>query len=462
MTEKAFSQAFRRGLGSAIIELKNAEDKTVYRNIVLRCCLRNISYDWQAEGTKGFYLYQAICALGEKNEFEIIIIDKFLSRCDDILFRQLTDILSYSAQDGSLPAKDALYKKYDYFLSKNARLIKNRIDEGFQWEKVATRLFSIDGFSAFKRYAMDMGTLLLKYPDKRNVLYYDCFINDAEDAFGKKRTVAYIDKMYAEFDVIKSLIDTIKGDELSRQQYQEYLKEEQVTVETILQAAQELASGEIEHYGSMMRLKRPFIKNASKADILELAHITLNEKNETVKGLLLRIFVNNVYWQNPFPLGAAPLLEYVQSSNEVLYDTALALLEEFQDKKIHDLAVHLLKSKGIESSALGLLKKNYKKSDDPIIAEAVKKASIIPQYVQSDIIDIYNRHRSADALPILLHVYQKGVCSHCRYNIVKAMQQCGVLPDEILSDCLFDSYEDTRIFAKRLITRRQTKKRERL
>lgn len=250
-------------------------------------------------------------------------------------------------------------------------------------------------------------------------------------------------------------MDTQKADELSREQYQANRKEEQVTVEAIVLAAKELASGEINHYGSVMRLRHPFLKNASDAEVLELAHTALREKDETVKGLLLRIFSSNIAWNKPFPLGAVPLFEYAQSGNKILYESALGLLEEFKDKSTHDLAVRLLQANGIKSFALGLLKKNYRKSDDLIIAKAIKKASSIPQYVQSDIVDIYSRHRSANALPSLLHVYQKGDCSHCRYNIIKAMHRCRVLPDEILAECLYDSYEDTRRFAKRLIKKKQ-------
>ena len=51
---KGFAHNLHRGLGGAIVELKNAEDKSVYHDIVLHCCLRDISYDWQVEGTKGF------------------------------------------------------------------------------------------------------------------------------------------------------------------------------------------------------------------------------------------------------------------------------------------------------------------------------------------------------------------------------------------------------------------------
>ncbi|MDR1701628.1 MAG: hypothetical protein LBR56_02500 [Sporomusaceae bacterium] len=45
---------------------------------------------------------------------------------------------------------------------------------------------------------------------------------------------------------------------------------------------------------------------------------------------------------------------------------------------------------------------------------------------------------------------QKGDCSYCRYGIVKAMKYCGILPDNILEECLYDSYDATRKMAKRL------------
>jgi len=397
MTAKTFLHDLRRGLGSAIIELQTNPDREQYRNMVLRCCLRDISHDWQVEGTKGYYLFSAICSSGARIYFERIIIERFLSRCGDRLFRQLADILSCCASDSRTLAKDALHVKYEYFLTKKGRLVKGRIDEGFQWEDVACRLFTIDGFSAFKRYAVDMGELLKKNPNSSDVLYYDWFITEAEDTFGKKRTRAYIDKMYEKLDAIKTLMDTIKTDELSRKQYQENHQEERVTVETLVQAAREMAVGEISHYGPVMRLRRPFMKDASEADVLELARTALREKDETVKGLLLRIFGGSVVWSKPFPLGAAPLLEYARSSNRILYENALGFLEEFKDKRIHDLAVQLLTTHRLKSLALGLLKKYYRKSDDPIIAKAINKASSIPQHIQRDIADIAQVHPAGGA-----------------------------------------------------------------
>jgi len=162
MTEKELSQALRRGLGCAIIELRESEKKTAYRDVLLRCCLRDISYDWQTEGSKGLYLYEAILASGEQAYIERAIIERFLSRCTDGLFRQLAAILFNSADRGSEIAKNALYIKYNYFAAKKGRLIKRPpVDEGLQWDEVAFYLLHIEGFSRFEQYAEDVGKICL-------------------------------------------------------------------------------------------------------------------------------------------------------------------------------------------------------------------------------------------------------------------------------------------------------------
>jgi hypothetical protein len=49
MTEKDFLHQLRRGLGSAIIELQTNPERDKYKDIVLRCCLKDISYDVRKE-----------------------------------------------------------------------------------------------------------------------------------------------------------------------------------------------------------------------------------------------------------------------------------------------------------------------------------------------------------------------------------------------------------------------------
>ncbi|MDR0917138.1 MAG: hypothetical protein LBN02_08155 [Oscillospiraceae bacterium] len=448
MTEKQFVYALRRGLGSAIVELKTNENRARYRDAVLRCCLRDINYDWQVEGTKGWYLYTAVCALGEKDAFEPIIIERFLSRCRDRLFLQLSSILACFADDGSDRAKAAFREKYAGFAAKNGRLANSDADEGFQWDDVASRLFCIDGFAAFKRYVDDIGNVLAADPENSKV-YYDSHALSfgAEDAFGKKRVNDYMEKMYDKSDAVKALTDAQKRDALSAERHQEEIARERLTIPMLVEAAKGAVSAA---YPRAVMPHFRFMKNASEDEIAELARTALAEEDETIKALLLSMFR-----RKPFPLDIAPLLQYARSDNELLSETSINLLESFSDARIHDLAVELLGTKGLSSQALGLLKENYRKSDDALINALIAKAAIIPHHVQMDICDIYRHHRSKDAFPALLRVYQRGECAFCRHGAVEAMHHCGVLPDEILNECLYDSYDDTRKYAKRRLARKR-------
>ena len=444
MTEKDFLYKLRRGLGSAIIELKENPNRMQYRDIVLRCCLRDIAYDTQVEGTKGYYLYTAIKTFDNPNMFLDKIAEKFEKRLYWRLSDQLYDTLCCFSNDGYKTADETLEKKYNELKNRLPIMRNYRLDlcEREQFEALMIRKLD-SGFKSFEQCVKDIGEMIEKRGND-SCLRCDSFIDIAKDKFGDKRVNDFIDKMYEKSDAIKTLIDTQKAEEQSRKEYQENLLTETITVDVLLQNAREAAKNENPR-SKIPRLRYLFEKKASDEEFIELAHTVLREDDETVKALLLMMF-----WHRPFPLDITPLIEYSQSKNELLSEIAIEKLESFKDNRIHDLAVQLLEEKGLDSLALGLLKKNYRKTDDDIIRKLIKKTSSIPHYAQGDIVHIYTHHRSANALPILLHVYQKGDCTYCRYGIVRAMNHCKVLSDDIIKECLYDSYEDTREIAKKI------------
>ena len=450
MTAETFYQSLRRGLGSAIIELKENPDNSRYRDVLLRCCLRDITYDWTMEGSKGDYLYEAILTFEDTDYFLGPIVDRFNSDCPKGLFRQLAQILFYYACDKNQLAKDALNAKYEYYAQKMGRLKKNAaVDEGMQWDEIAIHLQYIDGFKAFKKYAVDTGNVRLRYPENRKT-YDDWYECRAENRFGKERIERYYNSEYEKSAAIKVLVDTIKSDNILREQQQERRKQIHVTVGDLIQAATAAAADKNPRYKMYKLLSsKIYIWKGSEQELLELAHAALNEENPTVKALLL-----NQFWRKPFPLDITPLIEYAKSENSLLAEVAIARLENINDHRLYELGVQLLRDKGVGSFALCLFKENYRKSDDDIIWAAVKRSKNIPHHVQQDIQDIYRRHRSARAFSTLLRVYRKGECSFCRWSIVEAMKHCGVLSDDILEECLYDFYDDTRTMANRIKKRR--------
>jgi hypothetical protein len=113
-----------------------------------------------------------------------------------------------------------------------------------------------------------------------------------------------------------------------------------------------------------------------------------------------------------------------------------------------------LKDKGLKSFALGLLKKNYRKSDDGIIMSAMGKTTSFPHHAYADISSIYSQHRSEQAFPILFRLYQDPRCASHRNGIVRAMDHCGVLTDVILDECQYDSNDEIRRFARQLLRKK--------
>ena len=452
MTGKTFSYNLRRGLGSAIIELKENPNRSQYCDIVLRYCLRDIAYNTQVEGTKGHYLYTAIKAFENPELFLSKIAEKFEGRHYWRLSEQLYDMLCCFSCDGYKMADEALEKKYSD-LKKRLPLMRNYsldLCEREQLEDLMIRKLD-GGFKSFKQCIYDIGEMITKRGNC-DCLWCDSFFAHAKEKFGEKRVNDFIVELYEESEAIKLLVDTLKEEELSRKEYQSNLLAETPSVDVLLQYAREAARNENPR-SQMARLRHLLAKKASDAEFLELAHTVLCEDDETVKALLLMMF-----WRRPFPLDITPLIEYAKSKNELLSEIAIDKLSYVKDKRIHDLAIILLEEKGFGSLALGLLIKNYQKTDNDIIRKLTAKASSVPQHVQGDIVDIYKHHRSANALPILLHVYQKGYCTHCRYGIVQAMNHCKVLSDEIIEECLYDSYEDTRKMAKRIKSQREHQK----
>ena len=184
-----------------------------------------------------------------------------------------------------------------------------------------------------------------------------------------------------------------------------------ITVASLLCIAQEEATSKNSR-GRIVDMMRQFVREVSDSEIRDLAYVALREEQETVKALLLMAFGSKAVLGVSFPLDIAPLIEYAWSDSALLAEAAIDCLKVFKDERIHELAVQLLERKGLCSSALSLLIKNYREADDALIAGLIVKLPHIPHGIQQVVGEIYCRHRSESASPILLHVYQKGDCSY--------------------------------------------------
>ena len=458
MSRRSFIRSLRRGLGSSIIELKKNSETEEYRNIVMRSCLKCIAYDTQIEGAKGFYLYTAIKTFENQEEFLKSIIEKFQKRLHWQLSEQLYEIICCFANDRYVKAEEGLEKKYCK-LKKYLPLICdkdfNRFCERELLEKLMVRKL-VNGFDAFKQCVYDMGQMIIKRGGD-DCLFYDFFMESAEDIFGKEIYVFLED---AESDPVGRFFQVFKknsseennGSSLKivtvKDFYQRYkyshdeVKEERVTIDHLINCAEEFSKEANSGYPMRMRkLSRQFAGQAMGEEFKELARVVIVHSSDFIKASLLIVFEFV-----DFPLNIDFLLPYLDSDNDNLREITVKVLSRFKDKRLGLCAVQLFNDGQLEN-AIKLLGANFEIEDEAILRKYTLRSKRVTHGVIKSVTDIYREHKSNTCGDILLHLYKNAKCAHCRYRIVEMMINNEVISENVLIECQYDSYEDTRKLA---------------
>ncbi|HEY9059527.1 MAG TPA: hypothetical protein VIO64_03340 [Pseudobacteroides sp.] len=438
MTKGQFKEAFRRGLGSAYLELKNSKCPEEYKDIVLWCCLHNTCYDMQCEGSRGTYLYNAISLYEDKSFFEDAIIKNFeKKKLDTWLFDQLCDLLYQFANDGSKHAREALYKKYDvlFTLLSRKRKIGSICSERDNFEWLCVWLTSLDGFRAFKRIVEQIGKFYINTTNP-NIIFMDWFYSNAKNKFGKKRVDNYMHKNAAKSKSVAAFLNEIEsfGSEKPQVITQPSLKE-------LLEACYEPSV----YHGRGVAIR--FSRTASLEELSELAKIAVTETNPEIKLKLLWAFR-----KKPFPLDESYVFELAKSDNESIRDVAFDMMSQLSSDRIHDYATFLIKGRKEVANSLSLLCRCYQPGDESLLVDGVKGLPVsynngLWHGVYMDIEDLLKESSCRFELSMFMHMYKQTLCSSCRSSLVQTMYKRKILPVEVLEECLYDSYDDTRKFA---------------
>jgi len=460
MPLKRFTRDFRRGLGSAIIELKDNHEKSEYRAVVMRSCLKDLAYDTQVEGTKGYYLYTAIKTFDNYEDFLNRIAEKFSKKLYWRLSEQLYDTLSYFSNDGYILADEAIEKKY-LDLKRRVPLMRDyghNSCEREQLEKLMIRKMN-GGFEAFKQCVNDMGEMIIKRGND-DCLWYDWFLTSAEERFGKE---IYVYMEDSENEKVAAFNQSLKKSESDEgvghnlklmtasdftQSYrikQSYIEEERVTIEQLINRANKLAAADDPYPFRISSISRRFAKQANKKELKALARKALEESSAFIKTALLVAF--SVV---DFPLDIELLLPYMRSEDEWLREATAKALSRIKDERIRVLVLQLFHDDQVEN-ALMLLESNFEIEDEVLIRRYILCSRRVTYNMITSICNIYQKNNSNTCGDILMHFYKNVECTHCRSNMVEMMINNGVITKKILEECQYDSYEETRELAKKAL-----------
>lgn len=423
MTKKDFLFALRRGLGRGILAVKEKSEK--FRRLVLENCGKCLAFDPQSEGTRSWYTYQLISCYEDKETFIKPVAEKLLRKRSDGGWEvaYLSELLTFFADEGSVLAKEALSEKYARLY--RVLLERQRRPRGYvaaidDFEKLCVSL-SYD-FEAYHRIAKDVGTLYL-----RNSFYHGDF--GWLYAVNERKYNARLKKEAKTSPEIQRYIEIEEG--------------EKKRFRASLRANRQKPLPETKGFMLSFRLLR---EPASTVE--EYADRYLNETDDEKRAEALRAFC-----RCPFPFAPTPVIKDAKSESEELKNAAFQALANIRHPAVREFAWQKMNSE--PKIAFPLLVKNYRSEDEEWLYNFVKRLPI--DYDNES--GWHNYHfaiREAfddgvKGLPKrLLHLmYEQTLCSMCREFTLKLMGKRRMLSKELLTECLYDSNDEVREYARK-------------
>ena len=162
MTKQQVWHAIQRGLGSGFLAVRENPER--YRDLVMRACGRNLSFDTQCEGTRAWYVYQLVCCFSDREAFRDLAVRRLREKKPDGSwdYAHYSELLTLFAADGDALAEAALWEKFEQLLAKlhtfrRSCLAKSRASDSFEPSRTALS----GNAEYYARIAADIGGLFL-------------------------------------------------------------------------------------------------------------------------------------------------------------------------------------------------------------------------------------------------------------------------------------------------------------
>ena len=162
MTKQQVWHAIQRGLGSGFLAVRENPER--YRDLVMRACGRNLSFDTQCEGTRAWYVYQLVCCFADREAFRDLAVRRLREKKPDGSwdYAHFSELLTLFTADGDALAEAALWEKYEQLLAqlhtfRRSCMAKSRTSDSFETICVALS----GNAESYARIAADIGGLFL-------------------------------------------------------------------------------------------------------------------------------------------------------------------------------------------------------------------------------------------------------------------------------------------------------------
>jgi len=431
LTRDEFRDALHKGLGRAVLYVNEFGDQEVQDDI-LYACLHNLAYDSQIEGSRSQFLFSLIDLTNNEHFYRQHILEALTNVTNDWDEYNLITLVRGFAQRGYDPARKALYAKFE----------QQRVSD--YW-LASEQIINLDGLEGLFHVVEVLGSRLLNDP---NFIEDDYMISEAYKRFGKEAVLTALFEKAKSSVNVRTYLDKVINDNNNPGDTSQPLSSLSLQEPTLDMILAQIEAGEGEFPARYMR----FGYNASEADIEQLFTRLLAE---TKPDQLLRYLW--IFRKRAVPRLDKHLFELATLGDEKFQEAAIAIIAKVQNSAIRDFALYLLEEQphSVFQGVIELFVKNYQFGDHKLIETHLDVCDDIASIhgVGMDILSLVEAQPYQELTNCLLWVYENTPCAHCRKNVVEILIKWNLASESLLSECLWDSYDETRDLVRTILNK---------
>ncbi|MCW5823759.1 MAG: hypothetical protein KIT34_13220 [Cyanobacteria bacterium TGS_CYA1] len=426
LTKKQFDTALRRGLGRALMHVKEHGIGNFVEPLE-RACLKRYSYD-RLDSGRSAWLYELIKAGRMQKHFSFFIktnIRNYTS-CEDLI--QIAFLAEYLYFDGEKSFKKILRDLFEesYLQFKDPWIVGANI----------MNIEEIEGAEFVYKIVFS------HEKNDSNDLFW--FTSSLFESFEFDDAVAILKRSAGEFKWAQDFIEQVIAEELNSKTKKSGKKIKRTpndVIEAIL---------ENKIFPGFSSLARSF---------------TVEERLEVLNALpkankLMHIW----YFFEFFEKVELPELKKSTFKSAMIKQLGprarmaiFKALSNSKDDRIWKFAYDSIKKDRdcIRLGAIELFKNNYKKGDCDFILESIRKMRT-PRNKHNTFIDlrhVLENNKKKELLPCIIWLWENSPCAMCRGFLIDIFRNTKILPKWLLEEGLYDSDNDTREWSKKTLTR---------
>lgn len=393
---------------------------------LIHAACNNLANDPQSEGSRAAYIFNLISRSKQKDRIVSKVLQKLKGKKDDFwALSQLCDLALLFHRNGVAAAREVFLQRFD-----------NNLLAGYEFCG-DEQILALEGLPGLRHLLAVCGKLHASGRETPSGWYIDEFAqkNKSLDVRGELARAGAANAQ------IQAWLDSLIPYESAPRRR----KSRNVSAYTL-----ETVQSRIHNVSRYCNFSAKLAEHMAPALVETLAREFLVEIDKIKQAKYLKFFS-----VKKFPFDYAPLLKIARKKiigKSRLVPNAVGALAHFSGADIRQLALEKLALDDKPDEYMLLLMSSLQSDDMPLLMRLIYRRDDF-DYIHgliSDLLKLSQAHPQVDCTPALLAMYARMNCGLHRRQLLALLHERHALPDDIIWELAFDSYDEVRALYRKI------------